>query len=93
MTRLGAALFAGTISVLLFAGAIGLVDALLGSAAFWHVVGSRSFIGWSVAWNCFVMPFGVWFLIFRSGRTAKDEPLQPLTPLIRRSPVTGQREL
>ena len=66
---------------------------MLGSAVFWRAIGSRGFIDWAIVLNCFVVPFGGLFLVFYSERKAKDEPPAPLTPLIRRSPATGQREL
>jgi membrane protein implicated in regulation of membrane protease activity len=89
MMRVNAALLAGAVTVLLFAAAFALVHWLTGSAGFWGVVVSPLFLFGVIAFNGVAL---VLLAIWSRRRTKQDED-EPPTPLIRRSSLTGRREL
>ena len=90
MTRVNAALLAGVVTVLIFAAAFALINWLTGTAGFWHDIESPLFLLAIIAFNCVALVALVIWSRRRAKRAEKDEPP---TPLIRRPPSTGRREL
>jgi hypothetical protein len=83
------------ISLVLFAGAGAGVGWVMGHASYFHAFAGRGVaIAIAETTGIFVaLWFPLFFCgIFASEKKKEEEPVR-LTPLIRRSPVTGQREL
>jgi NADH:ubiquinone oxidoreductase subunit K len=92
MTRVNAALLAGAVSVLLFAAAIALVDWLMELPGLWTILDSNATVVFACVVALAISSLTVAIVMALRRRTKRNED-EPLTPLIRRSPSTGRREL
>jgi membrane protein DedA with SNARE-associated domain len=90
MTRVNAALLAGAVTVLLFAGVFGAVGWLLGTTAYWRVVDSRYFVGGIIAFNTIVLLLVA--VVLSRRRAKRDEEDERPTPLLRSKRPIGRRE-
>jgi hypothetical protein len=95
MARIATFPLALIISLALFAGAVAGVDWVMGHASYVHLFAGRG-AGISIAETTSIF-MGVWLPLFFSDTFSqkKKEEEEPgcLTPLVRRDPVTGLREL
>ncbi|GEM_PF-5184605 len=95
MTRIVAFPLALAISLALLAGAVAGVGWVMGHASYFHAFAGRG-VAIAAAETVSIV-VGLWLPLYFSGvfsrkKKKEEEPVR-LTPLVRRSPVTGQREL
>jgi membrane protein implicated in regulation of membrane protease activity len=91
MTRVNAALLAGSVTVLLFSAAFAVVHWLTGAAGFWRVVESPLLLVGVIAFNCLaLLPLVIWSRRRAKREEEEDERLMPLRPAER---LKGRRGL